>query len=184
MRHLHRKIRKRPSSGPHCRLDTATPGRQTVPMTSRDLKRLADAVVALRTELGLSQEAFAERAGTGRDRMSVKTLQRVEAAAVDPRPKTLGALDRAAGWTPGHARALVEGEEAPLEPAAAPAPPNPEPRPEDYPDEHEYMNAVYWYLRQWMSHDAVMRGFHMAAAIYERKNTERPAPKAPGNKVG
>lgn len=59
-----------------------------------------------------------------------------------------------------------------------------EPMPQDYPDEHEYMNAVYWYLRQWMSHDAVMRGFHMAAAIYERKNTERPAPKAPGNKVG
>lgn len=59
-----------------------------------------------------------------------------------------------------------------------------EPRPEDYPDEHEYMQAVYWYLRQWMSHDAVMRGFHMAAAIYERKNTERNAPKAPSNRVG
>lgn len=59
-----------------------------------------------------------------------------------------------------------------------------EPRPEDYPDEHEYMQAVYWYLRQWMSHDAVMRGFHMAAAVYERKNTQRNAPKAPGNKVG
>lgn len=67
------------------------------------------------------------------------------------------------------------------EPASAAAG---EPRPEDYPDEHEYMNAVYWYLRQWMSHDAVMRGFHMAATIYERKNAERNAPKAPGNKVG
>ena len=76
-----------------------------------------------------------------------------------------------------------EGDEMPPEPAPSNEP-SPEPRPEDYPDEHEYMNAVYWYLRQWMSHDAVMRGFHMAAAIYERKNTERPAPKAPGNKVG
>ncbi len=184
MRYLDRKRRKRPSSGPYSRLDKATPGRQTVPVTSRDLKRLADAVMALRTELGLSQEAFAERAGTGRDRMSVKTLQRIEAAAVDPRPKTLGALDRAAGWTPGHARSLVEGEEVPPEPAAPTSRPTHEPKPEDYPDEHEYMNAVYWYLRQWMSHDAVMRGFHMAATIYERKNAERNAPKAPGNKVG
>ena len=61
-----------------------------------------------------------------------------------------------------------------------------EPMPEDYPDEYEYMEAVYWYLRRGMgmSHEAVMRGFHMAAAIYKRKNAERNVPKAPRNEVG
>jgi transcriptional regulator with XRE-family HTH domain len=183
MRYLDRKRRKRPSSGPHRRLDTATPGRQTVPVTSRDLKRLAAAVIALRTELGLSQEAFAERAGAGRDRMSVKTLQRVEAAAVDPRPKTLGAIDRAAGWPPGRSRALLDDEEMPVAPASRPEH-VPKPMPADYPGELEYMEAVYWYLRRMgLGHEAVMRGFGMAAAIYARKVAERNGSDAPRDEV-
>lgn len=170
MRYLDRKRRKRPSSGPFGRLDRATPGRQTGHVTPRDLKRLADAVIAARTELGLSQEAFAERAGSGLERMSVKTLQRVEAAAVDPRPKTLGAIDRAAGWPSGRSRALLQGDEITDPPTAARPEPVAKPRPEDYPTEYEYMIGVYEYLSSRMSHDAVIAGFNMAAAMLRNRS--------------
>jgi transcriptional regulator with XRE-family HTH domain len=117
---------------------------------------------------------------------------------------TVAALEKGMALREGNEGAIEEALELPLgtiedvrrrrySPGPTPEPDEPpepeqlsEPRPEDYPDEHEYMNAVYWYLRRGMgmSHEAVMRGFNMAAAIYERKNTQRSAPKAPSNKVG
>lgn len=101
--------------------------------------------------------------------MSVKTLQRVEAASVDPRPKTLGAIDRAAGWPAGRSRALLEGEEI-IEPADAQPEPTEKPRPQDYPSDYEYMIAVYTHLRREMSHDAVIAGFNMAAAMLRNRS--------------
>lgn len=59
------------------------------------------------------------------------------------------------------------------------------PEPQDYPGELEYMEAVYWYLRRMnMSHEAVMRGFGMAAAIYSRKVAERNGADTDGDMVG
>jgi transcriptional regulator with XRE-family HTH domain len=66
--------------------------------------------------------------------------------------------------------------------------PVPEPRPGDYPDQMEYMNAVYWYLRRGLglSQEAVTRGFDMAAAVYAKRNSnaERIQPSTNGEEMG
>jgi transcriptional regulator with XRE-family HTH domain len=72
-------------------------------MSARDLKRLAESVIDRRSELKLTQEEFALRGG-----INVKTVTRVEKGQIDPRVKTLGALDRAAGWASGSARGILE----------------------------------------------------------------------------
>lgn len=62
-----------------------------------------------------------------------------------------------------------------------------EPDPTDYTSELEYQRAVYWYLRRGkgMSHEAVMRGFQLARAIFEEENrAERNAPNTSGEEVG
>jgi transcriptional regulator with XRE-family HTH domain len=141
---------------------------------------------ARRSELGYtSQEALAAAAGVG-----ISTIGRLERGQRVSSVKE-ASVERALRWQFGSIESLFQGgEPTPLDPQPQPSEPSTdaiaEPRPEDYPDEHEYMNAVYWYLRRGMgmSHEAVMRGFNMAAAIYERKNTKRSAPKAPSNKVG
>jgi len=108
MRHLPRHRRSRPP----CRVDSRRPERHTDPVSARDLERLAKSLTDRRGELSLTQEEFVRRAGTsadGKPALSLKQLQRIEQAKVNPRPKTLGALDRAAGWTPGSARQVIEG---------------------------------------------------------------------------
>ena len=163
-------------------LDRTVRLRQPVCVVDESRKRAKAALQARRSELGFtSQEALAEAADVG-----LSTVGRLERGQRVSAVKE-ASVERALQWEYGAIERLHRGED-PVPVAAATEPVNvgrkEEPRPEDYPDEHEYMNAVYWYLRQWMSHEAVMRGFHMAAAIYERKNAERNAPKAPGNLVG
>lgn len=159
-------------------LERTVKHRQPVCVVDQSRKQARLALQARRSELGFtSQEALAEAADVG-----LSTVARLERGQRLSAVKE-AAVERTLRWEYGSIDALFRGEEpTPLqEPSDGRTP---EPSPADYPDEHEYMNAVYWYLRQWMSHEAVMRGFNMAAAIYERKNTERSAPKAPGNKVG
>lgn len=101
----------------------------------------------------------------------------------------VGKAERGEAVSPTTLRAIARVLEMPTEMVRAyvdePPAENPEPMPADYPDEHEYMSAVYWYLRRMnMSHDAVMRGFQLAAAVYEHKRTDRDPPSTPGNKVG
>jgi transcriptional regulator with XRE-family HTH domain len=122
MRHWAYRRRHAYGHRPVLRLDTTRPPRNTEQVASRDLKRLADAVVQRRAELGLSQEEFAERAGTGDDRLPIKTLQRVELQKATPRAATLGAIDRAAGWPTGRARTLLDGDQAPAGTATPMAP--------------------------------------------------------------
>lgn len=108
MKYLERKRRYRP---PY-RVDSTGPDRQTDGVSARDLERLATALRDRRAELALTQEEFVRRAGQrpdGKPALSVKQLQRLEGHQVSPRPQTLGALDRAAGWSPGSARRILEG---------------------------------------------------------------------------
>lgn len=103
------------------------------------------------------------------------------------RTTTKKGIERALKWRPGSVDDILNGGEP--EPLAddEPAERLSEPNPADYPDEHEYMTQVYWYLRKayGMSHEAVRRGFDMASTIYERrKDTERRRPDTPGNEVG
>lgn len=154
-----------------------------------DRARLGIAVTRAREAAGwLRRKDLAARAN-----VSVRSLAKLESGEPGVGRLVLEAVGRTLpGWTADTPRLILDGEDAPpppggptpTEPERPAADVTPEPMPQDFEDEHEYMNAVYWYLRQWMSHDAVMRGFHMAAAVYERKNTQRNAPKAPGNKVG
>lgn len=104
---MHPKRRRR-SSRPAQRIDSRGPLRHAVRVAGRDLKSLADAVIAVRDELGLTQEEFAERGG-----LHPGTVQRVELMKVTPRAKTLAGLDRAAGRPSGWARAALEGRELP-----------------------------------------------------------------------
>lgn len=109
MRHLEKK----PRSRPRCRLDSRRPLRHSGPVSEKDLKRLGQAVKDRRGELGLSQEEFCERTSIdGQRALSIKQLSRIETGHVgSPRTKTLGALDRACGWTPGSARNVLEHED-------------------------------------------------------------------------
>lgn len=59
-----------------------------------------------------------------------------------------------------------------------------EPRPGDFPDKLEYLEAVYWYLRKSMSHEAVLRGFEMAAAEYQQRRTNSDRSTPPGDTLG
>lgn len=114
MRHLPRSRRSRP---PY-RVDSVRPARHTGRVPVRDLERLATFLKDRRAELGVTQEEFVLRAGqldNGRPSLSLKQLQRIEKAQVDsPRPKTLGALDRAADWPAGTCRLILEGHEVDL----------------------------------------------------------------------
>lgn len=119
MKYLERKRRYRP---PY-RVDSTGPDRQTDGVSARDLERLATALRDRRAELALTQEEFVRRAGQrpdGKPALSVKQLQRLEGHQVSPRPQTLGALDRAAGWSPGSARRILEGG-SPTMASAAPS---------------------------------------------------------------
>jgi hypothetical protein len=135
-----------------------------------------------RGELALTWQQVADTAG-----VSTETLYRADDRAM--RTTTKHGIERALRWQRGSVDAIKRGEKpTPLpqeesEPSQGPA----EPEPADYADEHEYMSAVYWYLRRGygMSHEAVQRGFDMAAAIFERKNkAERDDPNSSGNQVG
>lgn len=116
MRHWTRTTRQLRTSRPHWRLDTTGSDGHTSGVAARDLKRLGQYVNRRRTELGLTQEEFVDRAGEGSDALSLKTLQRIELNQIQmPRSKTLGALDRAADWPVGRARAILDGEDIPAE---------------------------------------------------------------------
>jgi transcriptional regulator with XRE-family HTH domain len=99
----------------------------------------------------------------------------------------IGKVERGAPVSTTTMRAVARALELPAE-VVAPFIGEPassgEPDPLDYPDELEYMNAVYWFLRKSMSHEAVMRGFNMAAAIYHRRQTDRNAPSSEGDNFG
>jgi transcriptional regulator with XRE-family HTH domain len=88
-------------ASPRCRVDISRPIRHAVHVTGRENKRLAEAVIALRGQLNLTQQELADRAG-----LSLTTIIRVEGGKNMPRPQTFGAIDRVAGWESGSARAL------------------------------------------------------------------------------
>lgn len=100
MRHMQRIRRQRPG----CRVDSARPVRDTGPVPSRDITRLAAAARTARERAGLTQEEFAERGG-----LTSRTIIRLESAVAEPRAKTLHGLDRAAGWPMGTARGILDG---------------------------------------------------------------------------
>lgn len=112
MRYYARRSRRHPS----CRVDTVAPLRQAMEVAERgskspsaEQKRLAQAVLARREELGLTQEEFAERAG-----LALKTIQRVELGQVVPRTKTFRGLDDGAAWSSGSARAVFRDGRGPV----------------------------------------------------------------------
>lgn len=107
MRHMQRVRRARPG----CRVDSIRPVRDTGPVPSRDITRLAAAARDARERAGLTQEEFAERGG-----LTSRTIIRLESAVAEPRAKTLHGLDRAADWPPGTARAILDGTTAAPEP--------------------------------------------------------------------
>lgn len=75
-----------------------------------NLQRLADYVVTRRTELDWSQETLAAKSG-----LRTVTLSDIETAKDrDRRPTTLAKLERALGWRPGSARAVLAGGEPEL----------------------------------------------------------------------
>ncbi len=120
------------------------------------------AIQSRRSEMGFaSQEALAEAAGVG-----LSTIGRLERGQRVSTVKEAD-IERALQWETGSIQSLFEGTD-PKPLGDTPA----EPDPLDYPDEYEYMDAVYWYLRRTMSHEAVMRGFNMAAAIYMKRRTQ------------
>lgn len=106
MRHRPLKRRCRPRSGPFGRLDIVRPGRHPGAVAQRGSKRLADETKTARDRLGLTQEEFGLRGP-----MALKTIQRIEAASIVPRGRTLARLDNAAGWPAGRARAILEGRD-------------------------------------------------------------------------
>lgn len=99
-----RYMPRRGTRGPCSRVDIRRPMRHDVHVARRDVKRLAAAVIDRRGELGLTQSEFAKRCD-----VSVPTIQRVEAAQIEPRAKTLARLDRGAEWESGSARRTLSG---------------------------------------------------------------------------
>lgn len=99
-----RSVPRNPRAGPKGRIDRRGPVRHAVHVTGSDAKRLAEAVKAVRGEMRLSQEEFAERGGIG-----LASVQRVEyGQAVRPRAGTFDGIDKAARWPAGTARAIFE----------------------------------------------------------------------------
>ncbi|MEU6657832.1 helix-turn-helix transcriptional regulator [Streptomyces sp. NPDC046821] len=89
--------------------------------TTRDWKRLAEAIRDVRKARGWRQEDLAEAAGIG-----YSTVQRAESSdGYKTMPLTIDKIERTLGWTPGSARAVLEGGTPTLltPPAAAPVPP-------------------------------------------------------------
>lgn len=78
---------------------------------SRDWKRLPTAIRAARERLGMTQAGLATAAG-----VSESTVQNLEGRAPSRMPATMPKVERALGWAPGSARAIVEGgDPTPLE---------------------------------------------------------------------
>ncbi|MGH3888369.1 MAG: helix-turn-helix domain-containing protein [Pseudonocardiaceae bacterium] len=134
--------------------------------------RLAVAVVRAREAAGLtSQQDLADRA-----EVSKRSVVYVEKGEPRVGRKVLEKIGRVLpGWTEDTPREILEGAEPPgLDRDPASDETVQEPQPGDYPDQMEYLNAQYWYMREGlgMSHEAIMRGFNMAAAIYTRRHTQ------------
>lgn len=91
-----------------CRVDRTRPAVDNGTMTTTGRDKLARAVQSLRAELNLTQAEFGERGG-----VTERTVQRVEKSE-SVSPRTLGAIDRAAGWEPGTAQRVIEGKPAPV----------------------------------------------------------------------
>lgn len=99
-----RRQRRKPRTRPVGRLDSTRPVRDAVRVAERDLKRLADAVIAARSGLRMSRDEFAAKGKLG-----PKTVQRIERCEIaNPRGATLTGLDLAAGWPDGTARKIWE----------------------------------------------------------------------------
>lgn len=152
-------------------LDRHEEMRHAASVVGESRSRLSRMIEERRLELELSQEALAVAAGVSlssvgrleRDRPVSKRIERQ--------------VERALQWEKGSIAAIRnDGEPSVIERPSASQTTDEvqEPDPADYPDEMEYLNAVYWYLRRGrnMSHEAVMRGFNMASAIYARKQSE------------
>lgn len=83
-------------------------------------QRLAEAVIERRKELGLGQQALAERAAMAGQRISFQTVRNVESAVQETyRPQTLAALDAGLAWPTGSAARILQGGDPP---EAAPPP--------------------------------------------------------------
>lgn len=72
-----------------------------------DKQRLAAYVAARRNELGLNQADAAVAGGTSLSSWNI--IENPKASA--PQGATLAAVDRALGWAPGSARAVLDGGE-------------------------------------------------------------------------
>lgn len=76
-------------------------------MTEKRLQRLATAVRARRTALGLAQGDLSSRGGPG-----VVTVGKIEQGKIQqPQPSTLERLDRALRWQPGSAAGVLAGQQ-------------------------------------------------------------------------
>jgi transcriptional regulator with XRE-family HTH domain len=160
------------------------PSTKAYPSAAR--KQLGLAVTRAREAAGFPyRPAFAKAAG-----VSVRSILKLEQGDPVGAPIYEAAARALPGWNEGTPRLILEGGAPPVTdsvetPGDAPSQPGEgEPNPADYPDELEYLNAVYWFLRKSMSHEAVMRGFNMAAAIYARRNAERDSSSPHGDNLG
>jgi hypothetical protein len=160
------------------------PHTKAYPETAR--KALGIAVARAREAAGFPyRPAFANAAG-----VSVRSILKLEQG--EPvGPAVYEAAARALpGWNEDTPRVILEGGTAPEPSVSEPPDQKPpqlkpdEPDPMDYPDELEYMSAVYWFLRKSMSHEAVLRGFNMAAAIYARRNAASDMSSPQGEDLG
>lgn len=78
-----------------------------MPNKKDNVQRLAQYVVARRSELGLTQAEAAALA-----QLAVATIQVIEAAEQERfRPVTMGAVDRALSWAPGSVASILAGGE-------------------------------------------------------------------------
>ena len=75
---------------------------------SAGIRQLAERVRADRLSAGLTQAQAAARGGC-----ATETWKAAEKGKKVPREFTMAAIERALGWAPGTASALVRGEEAP-----------------------------------------------------------------------
>lgn len=73
------------------------------------LQRLGELISLRRGEIGASQSELASSAGLSRDRWVVFEAGR----ARNPRPQTLGGIERALGWMPGSIRTFLNGGDEP-----------------------------------------------------------------------
>jgi hypothetical protein len=167
-------------------------------------ERLGKAVEAARVTAGFPSRREFAAASPGVSKRSLDALETGEPVVGQKVLRAVGtSLGRyVKGWDADMPERILEGAKAPRPVAVdivwpprgiavdldgALLQPAGEPDPADFSSELEYQRAVYWYLRRGkkMSHEAVMRGFQLARAIFEEENrAERNGPDTSGEEVG